>query len=259
VVAEATRIEGSRDAEYARQHGFAFRFDWGDDGLRCLAPVADVVVIVDVLRFTTAVSAAIEAGATVQPSPWSGRDASWSLSPGDMLGVEAGTRIVLASPNGGELAIAARRHGSRHVLAGALRNASATARRALELSGANGVVAVVAAGERWHDDLVEDASRHEFSAHRPVRPAVEDLLGAGAVLAALDPSGAAGPPACSPEAAAARAAFVAARPLLHDALLQCASGRELIERGLAEDVLAAAALDISEYAAIFVGDEFVRA
>jgi 2-phosphosulfolactate phosphatase len=253
VVAEATRIEGDRDAERARQHGFAFRFDWGDDGLRCLAPVADVVVIVDVLRFTTAVSAVIDAGGSVVPAPWSGDgadaddgEAAWrSLSPSDLLDVTPGTSVVLASPNGGQLSTASRAHGSRHVLAGTLRNASATARRALELAGSNGVVAIVAAGERWDDG--------------PIRPAVEDLLGAGAVLAALDPSGSVGPPACSPEAAAARAAFVAARPLLHDALVQCASGRELVERGCADDVLTSAALDVSEHAAEFVGGAFVRA
>ena len=45
------------------QDGFAYRFDWGPDGLAALAPAAAVVVIVDVLRFTSAVSAAVEAGA----------------------------------------------------------------------------------------------------------------------------------------------------------------------------------------------------
>ena len=57
-------------AAYTAQANSAYRFDWGLDGLNCLAPGAQVVVIVDVLRFTTAVSAAVEVGATVLPYRW---------------------------------------------------------------------------------------------------------------------------------------------------------------------------------------------
>ncbi|MBV8732007.1 MAG: 2-phosphosulfolactate phosphatase, partial [Acidobacteriia bacterium] len=63
-------------------------------------------------------------------------------------------------------------------------------------------------------------------------------LGAGAILAAL--SGRA-----SPEARAAIAAFEDARGRLAEALEQCPSGRELIERGFAKDVALAAQLDAS--------------
>lgn len=38
------------------QSAYAVRFDWGLDGLACLAPLSDTVVIVDVLSFTTAVA-----------------------------------------------------------------------------------------------------------------------------------------------------------------------------------------------------------
>jgi 2-phosphosulfolactate phosphatase len=263
-VAEATRIDDLRRTDLAGQHGFAWRFDWGPDGLRSLAPLAEVIVIVDVLRFTTSVSVAIDAGATVIPFAWDGdgaaalasdrgavlagrrEDGGASLSPTDLADLSAGTRIVLPSPNGAELAFAARDHGAANVLAGSLRNATATARRARVLAGDHGVVGVIAAGERSPDRA------------GAVRPAIEDLLGAGAVLAALDPSGAAGPPACSPDAAAARAAFLAARPLLHEALAESASGRQLVARGWADDVGAAAAHDVSRHAAELVEDEFVR-
>lgn len=231
----------------------AFVFEWGEDGLRSLAPGA-TVVIVDVLRFSTAVSAAVESGATVMPAPWSERSAEppppgvieVSLSPTALLSTPPGERLLLRSPNGARLAAIAPAVGARHVLAGCLRNARATARRAAALAGANGTIAVVAAGERWGPSS------------GPLRPAVEDLIGAGAVLAALDPSAATGPPRCSAEAAAARAAFVAARPLLHDALVDSVSGRELIGRGLDEDVLAASALDVTDLAAVLGSEGFAR-
>ncbi len=88
------------------------------------------------------------------------------------------------------------------------------------------MVAVVPAGERWPD--------------RSLRPAVEDLWGAGAVLASLDPS------LLSPEARVARDAYAgfAERPLEH--LTTCASGRELVEKGFADDVAVAGRLSTSD-------------
>ncbi len=256
---------GARGAEWCTQAGFEYRFDWGPDGLRTLAPISEVVVIVDVLRFTSAVSAAVEGGSTVFPYRWADdgarayaaeRDAQLagrrengeiSLSPTDLLAVTTPLRVVLPSPNGSALSFAALEHGATHVLAGCLRNATATARLARELAGPSGAVAVVAAGERWH------------GATGPIRPAVEDLLGAGAILAALDPAAALSAPCCSPEAAAARAAFVSARPRLHEAIAGCGSGRELISRGWADDVATCAALDVTDHGARLLDDAYVRA
>src|SRR4051812_39718430 len=136
------QLGDSADPHY-RQQGFAYRFDWGATGLRCLAPEADVVILVDILRFTSAVSAAVEGGSVVLPYPWSRddlqafaeshgaiaagmrEDSALSLSPTDLLTMPAGTRLVLPSPNGSALAFMARSLGSRRVLAGCLRNASA--------------------------------------------------------------------------------------------------------------------------------------
>jgi 2-phosphosulfolactate phosphatase len=245
------------------QPGSAYRFDWGPNGLRALAPVSAVVVIVDVLRFSSAVSAAVEAGAVVLPYRWeddgapahaaahdavlAGRreDGGPSLSPTDLLRLQPGVRVVLPSPNGSALSFAAHDLGARHVLAGCLRNASATALLARDLA-AGEPIAVIAAGERWH------------GATGPLRPAVEVLLGAGAVLAALDPAGAVSAPCCSPEAAAARAAFVSARPRLTESLLTTVSGRELLDRsGGEDDVLTCAVLDATDRAALLRDDAFV--
>ena len=241
------------------QDGFAYRLAWGPDGLAALAPHVAVVVVVDTLRFTSAVSAAVEAGATVVPARWAdeqaaadaaaggailaGRreDGGPSLSPTDLLTLRAGVRLVLPSPNGATIAVRAGELGAPVVLAGAFRNARATARRARELA-AGGPIGIVAAGERWADG--------------PLRHAVEDLLGAGAVLAALDPSGASSAPCCSPDAAAARAAFVAARPLLLDHLLGSTSGRELSAIGFTDDVHTSSQLDVTDVAAQLVDGAF---
>jgi 2-phosphosulfolactate phosphatase len=85
-------------------------------------------------------------------------------------------------------------------------------------------VGVVAAGERRPDGSL--------------RPALEDLVGAGAVLHALG-----GRP--SPEARAAVAAFLAAAADLPATLAGCASGRELAARGQAADLRLAAEHDVS--------------
>ena len=69
-------------------------------------------------------------------------------------------------------------------------------------------------------------------------PSFEDLIGAGAIINYLDGK-------CSPEARAARSAFLAAEENLENLLLQCGSGKELVERGYEEDVLLAAKLNVS--------------
>jgi 2-phosphosulfolactate phosphatase len=96
---------------------------------------------------------------------------------------------------------------------------------------------VVAAGERWPDG--------------ELRPAVEDLWGAGAVLAQLGETG------LSPEATAAVAAFRSVEGRLTDELRESASGRELVEDGFATDVDVAAAYGVSGVVPVLVGDAFV--
>ena len=255
---------GARAAHDAAQASFTYRFDWGLSGLRALAPGADLVVVVDVLRFTTAVCTALEAGASVIPYSWNdagapafaaangavlaGRheEGGVSLSPTDMLALAPDARVVLPSPNGAALAHAAVQHGARRVMAGCLRNATATASFALRSIGSRGSVAVIAAGERWG------------AADGPLRPAVEDFLGAGAILAALDPSGAISSPCCSPDARAARAAFLDARPRLYDHLRRSTSGLELTARGWDDDVAVSAALDVTDVVAELVDGVFIR-
>src|ERR671924_92781 len=130
------------------QAGFDVRFEWGIEGLSALGATSDVVVVVDVFSFSTAVEIATARGAIVHPAPWDDDRASalahslgaelavrrarmsdqapYSLSPAALSAVRSGTRIVLPSPNGAAIALHAGSLRSK-VLAGCLRNATAVA------------------------------------------------------------------------------------------------------------------------------------
>jgi 2-phosphosulfolactate phosphatase len=239
------------------QRRWRARFDWGPNGLRNV--VAPVVVIVDVLSFTTAVGVAVEQGAAVYPYRWhddasafaAERDAivagsrwehGFSLSPTSLRALPHGSRLVLPSPNGSALAFAAQERDGGTVIAACLRNASAVAAHVESLvDGArSGAVVVIGAGERWN------------GATGPLRPAVEDLLGAGAVLSALPTSWR------SPEAEVAVAAFDGVRQRLPEVLSGCASGRELADRGFAGDVALAAEHDVSTMVPLLGADGAFR-
>ena len=93
---------------------------------------------------------------------------------------------------------------------------------------------MIAAGERWPGD-------------GSLRPAVEDVAGAGAIIAQL-------PGTRSVEAQAAVAVFEAARGDLPGFLRRAGSGRELIERGFAEDLALAAELNADACAPRLMAD-----
>ncbi len=232
------------------QNDFDVRCEWGEQGVATLAATSDVVIVVDVLSFTTCVEIAVTRGAIVYPYRWqdlssfefaaahqaeiagSRRSASqFSLSPASLLSIPVGTRLVLPSPNGATLSLAA---GSTPVIAGCLRNARAVACAARKF-GAK--IAVIPGGERW-------------PAGHSLRPSFEDELGAGAILSQL-------PGSRSPEAAAAAAVFQQLEPRLQELLLQCSSGKELIERGYPEDVHLASQLNTSDTVPILVDGAFV--
>ncbi len=49
------------------QTEFDIRLEWGEQGVRLLAPISDVVIIVDVLSFSTSVEVATSRKAIVYP------------------------------------------------------------------------------------------------------------------------------------------------------------------------------------------------
>jgi 2-phosphosulfolactate phosphatase len=219
------------------QSEFDTRLEWGEHGVNLLVPISDVVIIVDVLSFTTCVEIATNRKAIIYP--YRGRiemaqefarsvgaelaqkrgDAKYSLSPNSMLQVPEGVKLVLPSPNGSTLTLAT---GKTPTLAGCLRNARAVAKSAKRYGNR---IAVIPAGERWPDGSL--------------RPSFEDLIGAGAIIRYLEGT-------CSPEAYVAMSAFQAAEQELTRFLHECGSGKELIERGYKEDVFLAAELNVSD-------------
>jgi 2-phosphosulfolactate phosphatase len=219
--------------------------EWGLAGVAALREHVAVLVIVDVLSFCTAVDVAVARGAIVHPHAadrmqdaadaaeragalLAGRRAAtdgYSLSPASLLAIPAGTRLLLPSPNGARLSLAG---GRARVLAGCLRNAAAVAHAARRLAG-DGDIGVIPAGESWPD--------------LTLRPAIEDLLGAGAILHHLDLP-------CSPEARVARDAWSGVRGEAAGLIGQCVSGRELAARGFAQDVALAVQQNVSQCAPV---------
>jgi 2-phosphosulfolactate phosphatase len=190
------------------QHRYQVRHEWGAAGLERLAP-ADVVVVVDVLRFSTTVVDRVARGESVA--------------------LDGAAHEV--SLNGAAVAAAAARTHAVVIL-GCLRNASAVARAIVDEQQRRGdrtSIAIVAAGE---------LSSREPGAS--LRFAVEDQLGAGAIVDAL---GVLGIDHTSPEAAAAGEAFRGLRGATRHLLTASGSGQELIDLGRREEVLNAAAVD----------------
>ena len=205
------------------QSRYQVRHEWGVDGLARLAP-SDVVIVVDVLRFSTAVTDAVSLGASVPLDE----------------------RAHAVSINGAVVAADAAASGAV-VLLGCLRNAAAVAgavHAVQDRRGARTTVAVIACGERTSGR--DDA---------PVRVAVEDQLGAGAIIDALS---ARGIDHSSPEAAVAGEGFRGLRRAAKHLLTASGSGQELIDRGLRDEVLAASELDATEAVPVLRDGVFVR-
>lgn len=168
------------------QSTYQVRFDWGTAGLARLAP-ADVVVVVDVLRFSSTVIDAVASGHEVALST----AAQWSRN---------GAAVVAAAPDA-------------TVLVGGIRNASAVAsavQKIQERRQARTSIAVIAAGE------ADEAGTLRF--------AVEDQLGAGAIVLALSDRGI---DHTSPDAAVAAEGFRALRGALRHMIGASGSAREI--------------------------------
>lgn len=109
------------------QSPYACRFQWGPEGVRRAAANGHIVIIVDVLVFSTSTVAAAAQGAAVMPvgsieqaraavAQWSGVELlgrarptpeGWSHSPVSLTNLPAGLRLVYYSANGSRCCSAA--------------------------------------------------------------------------------------------------------------------------------------------------------
>jgi len=216
---------------------FEVRCEWGENGVTQLAPISDVLILVDVLSFATCVEVATNRGAIVYPYHWKDKTVrefaqsvqaevagprdgeGYSLSPSSLTAIPKETALVLSSQNGASLSLSV---GTTPTLMGCLRNCRAIAQAAMTYGRR---IAVIPAGEQWPDGTL--------------RPAFEDFIAAGAIISFLEGR-------LSPEAQAAAIAYQGVRQNLTWLIEQCGSGRELIDQGFKQDVILAAQLNISD-------------
>ena len=233
---------------YFDQNEFNVRFEWGLEGVEALSESSNVIIIVDILSFSTCIDIATSRGATVFPYLGDIHDINafasevgaipvnhkrsldqYSLSPSSLRKCTSGTRLILPSLNGSKLSAMSNR---KTTFTACFRNASAVARKAQQI-GRN--ICVIAAGEKWKNGNI--------------RFAVEDFIGAGALISRLNGKK-------SPEAISCQDAF---QPLTHDLhrfLSQCSSGKELIEAGFSQDINLAAELDCSQTVPILINGAY---
>jgi 2-phosphosulfolactate phosphatase len=251
------------------QQPYEVRFDGGREGLRSVAAGAGAIVVVDAISFTTTVQMAVECGLGILPfggnrheaeeadaagdfgdARLAGRrgDPGVSLSPSSMtepnVAAFGARRAVVPSLNGSRLTALAAGFGVP-VIAASLRNRTAVARWVLDYQhgiGRRVMVAVVAAGETRTDETV--------------RFAVEDLLTAGAVIDAL---GKVGVDACSPEAAAACAAYTGLARGIRHMFTASVTGGELLEDDQGADIQVAYQTDVSTVVPVLIDGVYTDA
>ncbi|MFD1735464.1 2-phosphosulfolactate phosphatase [Bacillus salitolerans] len=222
------------------QTPYSCRVEWGRRGAREAAERGDIVIIVDVLSFSSTVISALEMGAVIFPYPphldgeeyanivkaeyilgraEASKRGKATLSPVSFSHEHANKKFVLSSMNGSFCTWIAKK--TQAVLVGGILNAEAVASVANQISKQRKAsITIIPCGEQWNETREYEDT---------LRPAVEDYLGAGAILSYLGGDK-------SPEAKICMAGFLSVREKIEDVIWECGSGRELRERGFDADV-----------------------
>lgn len=245
------------------QGPYRCKMDWGLRGARNAAARGDIVVIVDVLSFSSAVISATQKGVILYPYPMRGGE--WgsaadyaeqlklellpgraealktgqpSLSPVSFTSEHAGQAFVISSLNGAAC-ISACADGNP-VLVGGLVNAGRIAEEVNRLISKSALNAtLVACGEQWGEPRKNESI---------LRPCIEDYLGAGAIISKIEAEK-------SAEAQVCQAAFEACKGEVRRLVREGSSGRELAQKGYRADVEFSSALDTLDAVPCLVPDE----
>lgn len=236
-----------------KSHVPLLQLDWGVDGVRFALKNHNIVVIVDTLRFSTAVTTAVANGFTIYPvadqergktlavsigAEMSGKPgkAKYTISPHSYARAlpEDNHQVVLYSPNGATCAALANDDDTVYI--GCFLNARAVGRLLWKTAREERrEVTVVAAGEQRAIDTGERIVYDKEAAY-PVF-AIEDYLASGAIISHSElPK--------SAEADLCELTYSAARDRIEELLSGSFSGRYLIENGLGDDVTHAVQHDL---------------
>ncbi len=223
------------------------KLDWDTEGLQFALREKNIIVIVDTLRFSSAVTTAIENGFTIYPisdrekgkelaksigAEMSGRSeiARYSLSPKSFLNPaeKDNKKVVLYSANGAVCASLIKEGNITYI--GCFLNAKAVAEQVEKISKAkNYDVTIIAAGEKRSIEKGETIEYLEDKIGFRKVFDVEDYLGCGAIISYINLSK-------TPEAKVCESAFKSSENELKQLLLESFSGRHLVQTKRKEDV-----------------------
>lgn len=244
------------------QSPYKCKVEWGRRGAREAAERGDIVIIVDVLSFSSTVITALNNGAVIHPYPKNlngqqyadkigaeyilGRSEAAklgkpTLSPVSFNQSHFDKKYILTSLNGAHCTWIASKASA--LLIGALLNAESVAAVANQLhiqTKAN--ISVIPCGEEW-----EEIREHENT----LRPAIEDYLGAGAILSYLDGEK-------SPEAEICMTSYLSIKQKIDSLMWHCGSGRELREKGFQSDVEHCSRLNVYQTVPVLDKDHFIE-
>jgi len=239
------------------------RLGWGRNGAIEASKNSDIVIVVDTLSFSTTVAYAVSMGAVIYPCalgddpselcenynaeiavgrldvPSKGR---FSLSPLTFKNIELSTKVVLPALNGGTCCKLAQKNSAK-VIIGSLINAKAVSRHIMshiDDTIESITITVIACGERFKKPTPDGE----------IRFAIEDYLGAGAIISELKMNK-------TPEAMACEGAFIHNQKSLDKLIWECESGVELRDIGFGDDVKFASQINSIEVVPMFSGDSII--
>jgi 2-phosphosulfolactate phosphatase len=241
------------------QAPFQCRMDWGIRGVKEASLRGDIIIVVDVLSFSSAITNAVHQGVIIYPFPRTGDINEYgklvgaevcilerararelglpSLSATSFNESHKNKKYIVSSINGATCVKEA--NENNYIFIGCLLNASAVAGVVNQIQKDKNLnITVIASGERWGGSKDEP---------RDLRPSIEDYLGAGAILELLNGTK-------SPEAKVCFGAYKNSKLELDELIFDSSSGRELSNMGFSEDIKFCSQINIFKEVPILTQD-----